>query len=413
MPLPNSVRVLTPPGRGAVAVVELQCDSNEAAIQILDRAFRSASGAALSTASLGRILYGRWSGEDVVLVRTAVATWEVHCHGGIAAVQSILRVLADPAPGATALSLSTPALAAAAATTPATVLAESGATLESEVRRLLLLARTRRTAVHILAQTSGRLRESLDVILSGVVEHQLPKGTLASAKLDELLRWTDFADHLIVPRRVLVLGRPNVGKSSLMNRIVGFDRSIVFDQPGTTRDLVEAPAVLQGWPFLFCDSAGIRDATESEIEQAGVQSAIAAVRECDAVVLVWDASRPGEESSWWPQDILHSGKPLLLVANKVDLCLPENDSASSTRIEPSLPGFASLHGCKMLETSAATGFGVSQLIAEIVALLVAEEPAVGTPLPLPGALSSALRELRDSDVGSGTFRAAVRRLQDF
>jgi len=119
---------------------------------------------------------------------------------------------------------------------------------------------------------------------------------------------------------LLILGRPNVGKSSLMNLLVGEERSIVSALPGTTRDTIEESIVLSGIPFRIIDSAGIRD-SEDHVETLGVQRAFAKLSNADLVLLVYDASTGFTSAD---EEILrHCGKtPLLLIANKVDLPCP-------------------------------------------------------------------------------------------
>lgn len=120
---------------------------------------------------------------------------------------------------------------------------------------------------------------------------------------------------------LLILGRPNVGKSSLMNLLVGEERSIVSSLPGTTRDTIEESIVLSGLPFRIIDSAGIRD-SDDLIETLGVQRAFAKLANADLVLLVYDASAGFTAAD---EEILQrcANTPLLLIANKIDLpCLP-------------------------------------------------------------------------------------------
>ena len=116
---------------------------------------------------------------------------------------------------------------------------------------------------------------------------------------------------------LLILGRPNVGKSSLMNLLVGEERSIVSDLPGTTRDTIEESIVLSGLPFRIIDSAGIRD-SEDLVETLGVQRAFAKLSRADLVLLVYDASAGFTAAD---EEILQRCAPLptLLIANKIDL----------------------------------------------------------------------------------------------
>lgn len=116
---------------------------------------------------------------------------------------------------------------------------------------------------------------------------------------------------------LLILGRPNVGKSSLMNALVGEERSIVSSFPGTTRDTVEESILLSGLPFRIIDSAGIRD-SDDFVETLGVQRAYAKLASADLVLLVYDASAGFTAAD---DEILErcANTPVLLVANKIDL----------------------------------------------------------------------------------------------
>jgi tRNA modification GTPase len=95
--------------------------------------------------------------------------------------------------------------------------------------------------------------------------------------------------HLTTPWRVVIAGPPNVGKSSLLNAIAGYQRAIVSPLPGTTRDVVTITTAINGWPVQFADTAGLRE-TQDELESAGVALAGAALEQAELVILVSDAS---------------------------------------------------------------------------------------------------------------------------
>jgi len=146
-----------------------------------------------------------------------------------------------------------------------------------------------------------------------------------------------------------IVGRPNVGKSSLFNCLVERERAIVTATPGTTRDLVTETVALGGIPVKLIDTAGIRRATD-EAESIGIRKSYEALTEADMVLVVLDSSR---EFSGEDQELLESAKTrrTLVAANKADLAvnaLPQQD------------------GFRMLTTSAITGEGIDQLRAEIL-----------------------------------------------
>src|SRR2546423_2946114 len=146
-----------------------------------------------------------------------------------------------------------------------------------------------------------------------------------------------------------IVGRPNVGKSSLFNRLVERERAIVTSTPGTTRDLVTETVALGGIPVKLIDTAGIRRSVD-EAESIGVRKSYEALSEADIVLVVLDSSH---ELSGEDQELLEVAKPrrALVAANKADL---------ATHALPQQDGF------KMLSTSAITGEGIDQLRAEIL-----------------------------------------------
>ncbi|MGQ0636006.1 MAG: GTPase [Planctomycetaceae bacterium] len=186
--------------------------------------------------------------------------------------------------------------------------------------------------------------------------------TALVARLDELLSWAGFGRHLTQPWRVVVCGRANVGKSSLINALLGYPRSIVYDEPGTTRDVITAETAWQGWPVQLADTAGFR-AAEGEIEAAGIARAQKQLAQADGRIVVLDVSRPGDAEdlrllSDWPD--------ALVVAHKCDL--PD-------LWQGSLPPRA-------LRVSSLTGEGVAALGEQVAVRLVPRVPLAETAVPI-------------------------------
>ena len=149
-----------------------------------------------------------------------------------------------------------------------------------------------------------------------------------------------------------IVGRPNVGKSSLFNRLVERERAIVTATPGTTRDLVSETVAIGGIPIQLVDTAGIRQALD-EAESIGIRKSMEALADADLVLIVLDASQPGTLED--EELLCHSkGRSTIIVGNKCDL------GAISGRW-PVASGQASIIRC-----SALTGEGIAELRAEIL-----------------------------------------------
>lgn len=146
-----------------------------------------------------------------------------------------------------------------------------------------------------------------------------PGPVLADAE-QELRKVLQYADAGIVYKhgiRTAIIGKPNVGKSSLLNRLLGEERAIVTPVAGTTRDTVEETATVAGIPFHLIDTAGIRESRDV-VEQIGIERSRKAVGQADLILLVIDASNPLDEAD---QVLLAQvrAKPSLVIANKSDL----------------------------------------------------------------------------------------------
>lgn len=388
-------RILTASGPGAVAVIELTCTSEETARHLLRRLSFVRPGersgvsppvqshnmpqqtafaqGLLSPMSIGRICYERWNDEDLVVVRTSVLRWEIQCHGGTVAVHRICDdLLSDGViEGDPATETVSPDISILAAGVPVKRRKDVQSIVNAAIRSRLMNARSRTTAGLILAQASNSLCRDLKMILE-VSDKEA--GEVKGVR-QRLTDWQDVADHLTEPWRVVFAGAPNVGKSSLMNVIAGMERSIVCDQPGTTRDVVEVDGMLEGWPFRFVDTAGLREGSGDQIEELGIEQSHLAASMCDVLCLVCDDdSDAAARSDRLPRAAFP--KHTVLVRNKCDLMAEHEFQQAALRNSPALSGLPVIY------VSASTGQGLPELLHWIKRSVVPCEPTKDTALPL-------------------------------
>ena len=355
-------QVLTAPGPGAVAVLKLNCDSLDIAQFVLRRV--STKGRPGTRMEIGRICYGRWNEEDLVVVRTSQTTWEVQCHGGLVAVQRICGDLRHD--GFTEQS-NIAVVNVVEENEPIACRVRNS--IRHAIRAALPEAGSRKTAGLILAQASNGLCDDLTLLRTTQRD-----AAEVDAVRKRLASWRDVARHLTEPWRVVLVGPPNVGKSSLMNAIAGMERSIVCDQPGTTRDVVEVDAVIDGWPFRFVDTAGLRESTQDQIEECGIRQSILAVSECDVLCIVIDQSPDSEN---WINSLAAASLPQhrVILQNKSDLPVSHNESLLNR-----LP--QALSCLPVIKVSAITSHGLPELLRWIRQAVVPNEPDHTTALPL-------------------------------
>lgn len=363
---------LTPEGRGAVAVVSVEGAN---AIEYCNQHFVPAAGKPLSSFPLDRIIFGRWeqagaSGEEIVVCRTSATALEVNCHGGVAAARAIISAL----------------VADGAVEQPPELWAtrHRGNAIEAEARLALAEARTERAAAILLDQYRGALRQTLDATID-----ELKRGESAQPRqrLTMLLERAGIGLHLTKPWRVAFAGSPNVGKSSLMNCLLGYGRSIVFDQPGTTRDLLTAPTAIDGWSLELIDTAGLCESGDA-IEAEGVSRATSVLAEADLTVLVFDATCDWDTRQ---EQLLADYPQALAVVNKCDLCNTSSAAAD------------------FLATSALTGAGIAELMRQIAKRLVRRESVPGDPVPFTQRQTQAIN-MACRAVDAGQIPAAIEAL---
>ncbi len=338
--------------------------SSEPLFQGLNFLFRASNGVPLDDQPLRKIAFGKWGvtdAEDLVVCHLTPNVLEIHCHGGEAAVRRVLSDLSMA--GCTVID------------GHAQQTLQNGL-LDAECLDVLSRTSTVRTTKIVLEQTHDLLKSAFRQLLSLDSDGD---DSLFDC-LDRLLEWADFGQHLSMPWNVVLTGRPNVGKSSLINSLLGYQRAIVFDQPGTTRDIVTGETAFDGWPVILADTAGLRD-NAGELEAAGIALARERLQSADLRLVLVDISQfPTQEDL----RLIVEWSDAIVVAHKVDL---EN------RWRNHLPQDA-------ICVSSVTGEGLIELQQRIVSRLVPRVPELGVPVPLTLRQVDKLREIRSAKAGA-------------
>lgn len=349
--------VSTPLSEGAISLIRMSGDES---VQIADRVFRSFSGKKASdmsghTCAYGKICDGEKTVDDVLLTvfrtpksYTGEDTVEISCHGGIFVTKKILSLLISKGaePAAPGEFTKRAFLNGKLGLTQAEAVMDI---ISSEGERALYSANNMRDGAVFKKIT--KIRESLVSLLGSLAawvdypEEDLPEVEVSSIEqtvsnalreLEVLIK--SYDDGLIFKEGVetAIIGSPNVGKSSLMNMLLGFDRSIVTDIEGTTRDVIEESARIGDVTLRLCDTAGIRE-TSDTVENLGVSLAKKKLEGARLIIAVFDASRNLSEDD---KKILAevSSKNTLVVLNKTDLAakLSEKDFNGFETVEISV-----------------------------------------------------------------------------
>jgi tRNA modification GTPase len=426
--------VATPPGEGGIGVVRV---SGQEALPILERLFQPARRGAWRPF---RMRFGRVVADTGATLDEALAVYmraphsftaedvaEISCHGGPLVLSRVLALaLAHGArqaePGEftmraflngridlTQAEATLDVIQARTATALALAQAQLGGWLASELRRV------RELLLGPLAYVTALVDFPEDEVESQELDAPLAEG------LQALERLLATADQGVVYRqgaRAALVGRPNAGKSSLLNMLLRADRAIVTPIPGTTRDTLEETANLRGIPVVLVDTAGIAE-TADPVERLGVARSRAALAAADLALLVVDASAaPSDEDA--AVAALAEGKPAILVLNKIDLIKPTTDHRPPTtdnrRTENPEPRtddrtlnqhransqFSILNSqfSSVVETSALTGAGLDELADAIARLLLGGAAPVGERMISNprhrDALGRAVASLRDA-----------------
>jgi len=304
---------ITPPGEGGIGVISVV---GPRAVEIVDTVFQPARGVRLNQSPPGRLLYGRIIDEDRALDEVIVTicptnetltgepTVEINCHGGIAAVRAVLGCVV--ARGAVKAEWHELVARADVKGIFDTIQAEAFEALPSALSPL--------AAQMLVDQWKGSLSRAISGIALQLQAGDVRRGTAA---LNALLQTSDFGIALVRPRRAVIVGPTNAGKSTLFNAIAGHQRVIVAEVPGTTRDTVAEIIILDGIPIELTDTAGLRK-TDHVVEIESVKGTWRRMAEADIVIMLFDGSREVTPDDWAVIGDIHASC-IVPVINKCEL----------------------------------------------------------------------------------------------
>ncbi|MCC3415825.1 MULTISPECIES: tRNA uridine-5-carboxymethylaminomethyl(34) synthesis GTPase MnmE [unclassified Microcoleus] len=370
------------PQQGSVGIVRV---SGAAALKIAETLFRAPGGQIWES---HRILYGHIRrpktqelvDEALLLIMKAPRSFtredvvEFHCHGGIMAVQQVLQLclengarLAQPGEFSLRAFLNGRLDLTQAESIADLVGAQSPAAAQSALAGLQgklaqPIRKLRAICLDVLAEIEARIDFEEDLPPLDEAKTCLEINQILN-ELSRILATADRGELLRTGLKVAIVGRPNVGKSSLLNAWSKSDRAIVTDLPGTTRDVVESQLVVGGIPVQVLDTAGIRE-TEDKVEKIGVERSRAAAKQADLVLLTIDA-----ESGWTAGDreiyeqVKH--RQLIIIINKIDLVKTIPELPFTSEIHPIVTAAAALdRGIEELETAILDAVSGGNLQAE-------------------------------------------------
>lgn len=332
--------IATSAGPSGIGIVRI---SGEEALEVAGRIYRRPGGERMDFHSVPShtIHYGFiWDGEErvdeaLVMVMkgprsyTAEDTVEIDCHGGVLMVRRVLEAAlhqgartADPGEFTRRAFLNGRIDLSQAEAVADIISATNDYALKSSVSQLTgavsaQVRRIREAVLYQIARIEAALDDPEHLSLEGCGQELLAALAPVEEELERLIRSADNGRVMKEGVRTVILGKPNAGKSSLMNVLLGEERAIVTEIAGTTRDTLEEQICLEGISLNVVDTAGIRE-TEDLVERIGVDRARKAAEEADLIICVVDGSRPLDEND---REILEfiRGRKAIILLNKTDL----------------------------------------------------------------------------------------------
>lgn len=316
--------------------------SGEEAVAVGNRIYRTKSGeAGLAGFKSHTIHYGfivdKEEAIDEVMVSvmrapnsyTAEDTVEINCHGGVLLMNRILDAvlrngarLAEPGEFTKRAFLNGRIDLAKAEAVMDLINAKNDFALKTSMKQLngdvsAAVRSMREEILYEIAFIESALDDPEHISLEGYAQKLSEKADCLLHQIEKLLDTAENGKILKEGINTVITGKPNAGKSSLLNRLTGTDKAIVTDVAGTTRDVLEESVRLHGISFNMIDTAGIRS-TEDVVEKIGVERARKYVKEADLILYVADASKPLDESDGEIMDMIR-GKKVIVLLNKTDL----------------------------------------------------------------------------------------------
>lgn len=331
--------IATAMGNSGIGIVRI---SGDAAIEIADKIFRTKNGklkirdSATHTIHYGYVYdQGEWIDEVLLMLMkgpksfTAEDTVEIDCHGGMLVTRRVLEAalkagarLAEPGEFTKRAFLNGRIDLTQAEAVMDVIHAKNEYALKSSVGQLRgsvskKIKELRGKLIYEIAFIESALDDPEHISLDGYGEKLLERMKDMEGELKRLVQSSSNGRVISEGIKTVILGKPNAGKSSLMNVLVGEDRAIVTDIAGTTRDILEEHIYLQGISLNVIDTAGIRS-TDDVVEKIGVERAMEAAKEADLIIYVVDASRGLDENDFRIMEFIKDKKAVVLL-NKSDL----------------------------------------------------------------------------------------------
>lgn len=330
--------IATAPGEGGIGIIRI---SGEKSLQVAQSIFKSKSGKMIKDYNARTLIYGTVVDNEKVIDEVLVAYMkgpnsytaedviEINCHGGFISVKKILELILSKGVR----------LAEAGEFTKRAFL--NGRIDLSQAEAIIDVIKSKTDMDHEVAQSQleGSLAKKIKDLRMNVTEvlahlevsidfaeedvEEITYQTLEEKALElrnEIKKLYDTAESGKILRdglKTVIVGKPNVGKSSLLNSILGENRAIVTDIAGTTRDVIEEFVNIKGIPLKIVDTAGIRE-TEDVVEKIGVEKSRESFSTADLVMMVLDASRKLSEEDMEILESLKNKKTIVLL-NKMDL----------------------------------------------------------------------------------------------
>lgn len=316
--------------------------SGDEAMEVISRIYRSKNGNKdIKKVKSHTIHYGFiYDGEEVVdevLVMimkgprtyTGEDTVEIDCHGGVYAMKRVLETvlkngteIAEPGEFTKRAFLNGRLDLSQAEAVMDVIQAKNSMALKSSVEQLKgsvlrAVKEIRSKLIYHIAYIESALDDPEHISLDGYPQELLEVVEKESKEISELLKTADDGRMIQEGIKTVILGKPNAGKSSLLNYLVGEDRAIVTEIAGTTRDILEEYISLNGITLRVIDTAGIRD-TEDVVEKIGVGKARQMAKDADLILYVVDSSMPLDENDQEIMELL-KGRKSITIYNKTDL----------------------------------------------------------------------------------------------